>query len=313
MRVLVTGATGFIGSRVSRILAAEGHVVCGMTRSPEGAQRLLVDGIQPLVGDLREPSPRLAALLRAAAPDLVLHLAAEIATQRNEKRLWEVDVEGTRRLLAAFAEVPPARLIYAGTVVVGDAHGELLREDRPLVASTAYGRAKLEAERLCFDSGRALGMGVTSLRPSHVYGPGGWFAAIARDLRRGRFFLPGAGNNLWDLVHVDDVAEAFAAAVRSPEAAAGQVFHVVDDEPMTMREFLDAAAHALGAKRPRSVPVWVAKIWAGRGPVAAAVRSARSSNAKIKERLGWRPRYPGARLALTEVARLLSGNGPPPA
>jgi nucleoside-diphosphate-sugar epimerase len=313
VRVFATGATGFIGTRVVEALVLEEHEVWGLTRNPEGVQRLRHLGADGVVGDLRDGSEHLAGVVRRLAPEVVLHLAAESATQRNPKRIWEVDVEGTRRLLAACAAAPPAHFVYAGTVVVGDPGGAVLREDAPLVATTAYGRAKVEAERLCFEEGRRMGAAVTSIRPSHVYGPGGWFADIVRDLARGRFFVPGRGDNLWDLVHVDDVARAFAAAVAAREAGAGQVFHVVDDEPTTLRAFIDAAADALRVARPRSVPVWLARLVAGRGPVAAAVRSARSSSEKISRVLGWRPRYPSARAALPAVVSQIMGHSEPAA
>lgn len=311
MRVLVTGATGFLGHRLTERLVEAGCGVVGLTRSPEGAARLEALGAVGIVGDLREPAEQLAAHLRRAAPEVVVHLAAELATQRSARRLHEVDVVGTRHLVDACLEIRgrhgyPYRLLYAGTVVVGDPLGAVLSPTAPLVATTAYGRAKLEAEALCLSAARA-GIGVTVLRPSHIYGAGGWYGDVVRDLRRGRFFVPGHGDNLWDLVHVDDAVEAFLLAFHAGAATNGEIFHVVDDTPLTMREFFDATADALEVPRPSSVPVWLAKLVRGAGPVAAAVRSARSSNASLKRRLGWSPLWPDARLGLREaVATLLA-------
>jgi nucleoside-diphosphate-sugar epimerase len=305
MRVLVTGATGFIGRRVAARLLLSGHTVTGTTRSPEGAKALEALGITAAVGDLLDPIEHWTPILRAASPDVVVHLAAEIATQRRARLLWDVDVEGTRRLVAACLDARgrwgfPQRFVLAGTVVVGDPKGAVLTESEALVPTTAYGRAKLEAERIVREASEG-GLAPTIVRPSHVYGAGGWFANIVRDMRRGRFFVPGDGSNQWDLVHVDDVASAFLHVVDAGDATAARVYHVVDDTPISMRAFFDATAEALGVSRPRSVPRWLARLVAGAGPIAAAVRSARSSNARLRAETPWRPVWPDARLALSSV------------
>jgi nucleoside-diphosphate-sugar epimerase len=157
--------------------------------------------------------------------------------------------------------------------------------------STPYGRSKQEGERLVLDSG----LPAVVVRPSHVYGPGGWYAKelVARLRQPGRFALIGRGENLWDVVHVDDVAGALALAAE--HAPNGSIYHVVDDEPVTYREFMAMTAQTLGAGAPRSIPPALARLVAGRNAVDAVVRSARSSNAKIKRELGWQPRFPTIR------------------
>jgi nucleoside-diphosphate-sugar epimerase len=152
-----------------------------------------------------------------------------------------------------------------------------------------------------------LGSGLPAvvIRPSHVYGPGGWYAneLIPRLRQPGRFAVIGRGENLWDVVHVDDVAAALVLAVES--APAGSLYHVVDDEPLTVYEFMAMTAEALGVGAPRRVPAALARVMAGGNAVDAVVRSARSSNAKIKRELGWRARFPRAREGIADaVARL---------
>jgi nucleoside-diphosphate-sugar epimerase len=96
----------------------------------------------------------------------VIHLAAEIASQRDASKIAEVNVEGTRRLLAACAGRGRPRFIFASTVVTGDEGGAELEEGSPLVVETPYGRSKQEGERLVRDSGLDSGI----IRPGHVYG-----------------------------------------------------------------------------------------------------------------------------------------------
>ena len=103
----------------------------------------------------------------------------------------------------------------------------------------------------------------------------------------------GRGDNLWDVVHVDDVARALVDALE--RAPAGEVYHAADDEPITYYDFMALSAQALGVGRPRRIPAWVARLAAGSNAVTAVVRSARTSNAKLKRELGWAPRYPSAR------------------
>jgi nucleoside-diphosphate-sugar epimerase len=302
MRTLVTGASGFIGGVVCRRLLEREHEVVALVRragsEPGGTRGVLAD-----MGD----APALEEALSLARPDCVIHLAAEIASQRDERKVRDVNVEGTRRLLQACAAVGGAdprdgpRIVFCSSVVTGDADGALLTEDEPLPVQTPYGRSKQEGERLVAESG----LPAVIVRPSHVYGPGGWYAEeIVHRLRQpGRFALIGAGANLWDVVHVDDVAGSLLLAAEGADA--GSVYHVVDDEPITYHQFMAVTAQALGVGPPRRIPAAIARLAAGSNAVDAVVRSARSSNAKIKRELGWRPSFPTAREGVADaVSRL---------
>jgi nucleoside-diphosphate-sugar epimerase len=302
MRILVTGASGFIGAVLCSQLLERGHEVGALVRRPGSAPT----GTRGLTGDLGD-APGLTRILTAERPDCVIHLAAEIASQRSERKIREVNVQGTARLLDACLAVagptPAAgpRLVFSSTVVTGDARGALLTEDAPLPVQTPYGRSKQEGERLVLESG----LPAVVIRPSHVYGPGGWYAneLVARLRQPGRLAVIGRGKNLWDVVHVGDVAGALALA--SEQASAGSIYHVVDDAPITFYDFMALTAQALGVGPPRRVPAPLARLIAGQNAVAAVVRSARSSNAKIRRELGWLPRFPTAREGIPEtLARL---------
>jgi nucleoside-diphosphate-sugar epimerase len=302
MRILVTGASGFIGHVLCAQLLTRGHQVGALVRRP-GSQP---PGANPLIGDL-DDAARLSHTLTTQRPDCVIHLAAEIASQRNKRKVHAVNVEGTERLIEACRalasiEGTGPRLVFASTVVTGDAHGALLDEDTPLPVKTPYGRSKQEGERLVLDSG----LSAVVIRPSHVYGPGGWYAneLIARLRQPGRLAVIGRGQNLWDVVHVHDVATALTLAAE--HAPAGQIYHVADDQPIAFYDFMALTATALGVGAPRRIPAALARVVAGRNAVAAAVRSARSSNAKIKRELGWQPRFPTARDGIADTVAQLS-------
>jgi nucleoside-diphosphate-sugar epimerase len=305
MRVLVTGASGFIGGILCGELLKQGHEVSALVRR-SGSEP---PGTRALAGDLGDGA-RLRELLGEEGPDCVVHLAAEIASQRSESKILEVNVQGTQRLLdacLALAGPNPAegpRIVFSSSVVTGDAHGALLTEQTALPVSTPYGRSKQEGERLILSSG----LPATIVRPSHVYGPGGWYAGelIPRLRQPGRFAVIGSGENLWDVVHVDDVVSALALAVEA--APTKSIFHVADDEPISFYSFMSATAEALGVGPPRRIPAALARLVAGSGAVAAVTRSARSSNAKIKAELGWEPHFPRAREGIADaVSRLRAG------
>lgn len=291
MRILVTGASGFIGGVLCRRLVEEGHEVAGLVRrvGTEPPRTVAVRG------DLSDAAS-LRAALRDSAPDCVVHLAAQIASQRNGSRVMAVNVGGTESLVDACLQLageagPGPRLVFASTVVTGEARGALLKEDEPLPVATPYGRSKQEGERIVLSSG----LPAVVVRPCHVYGPGGWYAQeiVPRLRQPGRFAVVGDGANMWDVVHVEDVAAALSLACT--KAPAGETYHVADDDPLTYGEFMSLTAQALGVGAPRRIPVFVARLVAGRNAVDAVTRSARTSNEKIKRELGWSPRYASAR------------------
>ncbi|MGZ5337600.1 MAG: NAD-dependent epimerase/dehydratase family protein [Solirubrobacterales bacterium] len=297
MRALVTGASGFLGGVVCDALSAANHGSIAMVRRSGSAPPGTLE-VQADLSDTR----KLARVLEDQRPDAVIHLAAEIASQRSEAKIQEVNVEGTRRLLDACRAVGNPRFLFASTVVTGDAKGELLTEDTNLPVETAYGRSKQEGERLVRDSG----LDTVIIRPSHVYGPGGWYESefVNRLRQPGRFAVIGSGKNLWDVVRVEDVAAAFVEAME--KAPGGSLYHVADDEPITFYDFVATTAAALGVGKPRRVPAFIARLAAGADPVKAVTRSARSSNEKIKRELGWAPRFPSAAEGVPDAVAALS-------
>jgi nucleoside-diphosphate-sugar epimerase len=305
MRILVTGASGFIGSVLCPQLRERGHELSALVRRAGSEPQ----DTRPLAGDLSD-GQALARLLESARPDCVIHLAAEIASQRDARKIEEVNVNGTQRLVDACKALAGAdlaagpRIVFASTVVTGDAHGALLTEDAPLPVETPYGRSKQEGERIILGSG----LPAVVVRPSHVYGAGGWYAheLVPRLRQTGRFAVIGRGTNLWDVVRVEDVVSALVlAAERAP---AGATYHVADDTPITFYDFMALSAEALGVGPPRRIPAALARVVAGGNAVAAVVRSARSSNAKLKRELDWQPQFASAREGVPQaIAQLQAG------
>ncbi len=298
MRVFLTGGSGFIGNRLVRALTGAGHQVVCLSRSGQTSAALHEAGAEVLSGDLLA-SDTVAGCVREARPTHVAHLAAEIATQRSQHRIESLNVQGTETLVEACRGLDLEGFLFLSTVVRGEAKGETFDEEDVIPATTAYGRSKQAGDSIVMHAHREWGLPAVILRPSHVYGAGGWLAEIVHSRS---FRIPGKGDNLWDVVHVDDVVSACALLLE--KSPAGEIYHVVDDTPITMNEFFEHVARALGRKPYGHVPVWMAKIIKGSGPVASAVRSARSTNNRLKA-LGWTPRHPSCAEALPDVLREL--------
>src|SRR3954462_10933051 len=295
MRVLVTGASGFVGHATAKELPEGGHDVIALVRRP-GSEPPGTSAVQGDIAATNESA--LNDAVAEARPEAIIHLAAEIASQRDQRKVLATNVDGTRRVAAAAkASGTDPKLVFCSTVVTGDAHGELLEPGKPLPVTTPYGRSKQEGEHVVSHSGLPHAI----VRRSHVYGPGGWYEEefVNRLRQPGRFAVIGRGDNWWDVVRVEDVASALvAAAERGPD---GAVYHAVDDEPITFYDFVALTAKELGVGPPRRIPAALARVAAGRHAVTAVTRSARSSNARLKEELGWQPRFPTAKQGVPDA------------
>lgn len=202
--------------------------------------------------------------------------------------------EGTRNLVDA-ARAGGARRIVCQSVAFAYAPGarpEVKDEDDPLAvdAPAPFGHAVrviVGMERMVLDTDGLEGV---VLRYGWFYGPGTFYAndgSMAADVRRRRFPVIGPGTGLFSFIHADDAADATLVAV---ERGAPGVYNVVDDEPAPMRDWLPAYAAVLDAPRPLRIPVWVARLLAGRMAAAVNVQPG-ASNAKARRELGWQPRW----------------------
>src|SRR5437763_12752884 len=254
MRVLVTGASGFVGRATCKDLGERGHDVVARVRRP-GSEPPGTTAVQGDIAATNEAA--LNEAVREAQPEAIIHLAAEIASQRNQRKILATNVDGTRRLVAAAKGTgTEPGLVFCSTVVTGEAHGELLEPGKPLPVETPYGRSKQEGEKVIAGSGLPHAI----VRPSHVYGPGGGYEEefVKRLRQPGRFAVIGRGDNWWDVVRVEDVSSALvAAAERAPD---GAIYHAVDDQPIRYYDFIALTAKALGVGPPRRIPARLARI-----------------------------------------------------
>lgn len=259
MKLLVTGVTGFIGSRLALHLKSLGADVTatGQCNSPIEDKRLAElknAGVRTETGPLQ--NAELARRL-TAGQDIVIHLAAaQHEANVPDSYFREVNVEGTRTLLEASRAAGVKRFIYGSSIgVYGAAADGVLNEDSPPQPQNAYGRSKLEAEGVVKECAGELETCI--VRISEVYGPGDMrLLKLFRAIDKGRFMMIGAGTNRRQTIHVRDLIEGLLAAAAHP-AAAGEIFVLAGQEVVTTRGLVEKVSAALGRRPPsRHLPLW---------------------------------------------------------
>jgi nucleoside-diphosphate-sugar epimerase len=308
-RVLVTGASGFLGSALVRALLARGDEVHALVRSDEAARRVGSLGATVVRGDVLEPDS-LASLPEGL--DVAVHLAATpILRAGTPPRRSPFDlvrrsrVEGTRNLVRALERRGPPRILLSASAAAYPPGPERHAEESPLWTDNAYGAFIPEweaaAESDAFPSVR--------LRISPIYGPtteGGLGAVFLPALRAGKGpKVIGDPPDPGSYLHLEDAISAIAACASTCRET--DVLNLADDAPVTPMEFARAAATAFGAKAPGKVPALVVRLVVGKDLLELIRTPPAVDGARLRNRLGWAPRYPdviaGWKAIVTAVGR----------
>ncbi|MFX1555499.1 MAG: NAD-dependent epimerase/dehydratase family protein, partial [Promethearchaeota archaeon] len=140
--------------------------------------------------------------------------------------------------------------------------------------------------------------------PGQIYGPGGFFQLMYEWMKRGKYRVVGSGKNYIPRIHVDDCAEAYVQVLK--KMPLGERFIIADDEPCTVREFADFMADCMVVQRPKSVPRFIARIVLGKTMYETVTMNCRVSNARAKNQLNWKLKYPTYREGLPPTIKELS-------
>ena len=310
--LLVTGATGLLGSHLVERLVERGEPVRALVRANSDSRALKDLPVEIVTGDLLD----VPSLERAVAGvDVVYHCAARLGDWGPWSVFESGTVQTTRNLVEVCLRGNISRFLHISSVAVygrprRHADGSPLDERDPPGQNFRwwdyYGRAKLAAEQEV----RKLGTAATIVRPTWIYGPRDRviLPRMIHALRHGRVALVGSGENRLNMVHARDVADGAIAAACVP-AAAGELFNLASTGEMTQRQFFDFLAEALDLPRvKRHVPFRVADTFAflleaaGRGTgrkqapaitrsgISLLSRSTMLSSEKAHRTLGWQPR-----------------------
>ena len=299
MKVFVAGASGVIGRRLVPMLVERGHEVTGMTRSAEKAEQLRALGATPAIRDVFD-AEGVQTEIAAAAPEVLVHELTDLPPGLDPRKAAEqlagndrIREEGTRNLVEAALAAGVRRVVAQSIAFVYEMNGGLKNEDDRLFddAPFPWDRGVRAVHSLEDAVTKTPGLEGVVLRYGFFYGPGSSYAPdgyVAREVGRRRFPIVGRGSGVFSFIHVDDAASATVAAV---EGGRPGIYNVVDDEPAPLREWLPAYAGALGAKKPRRVPKFIARWVAGAYTTRLATELRGASNARAKSELGWKPRY----------------------
>ncbi len=274
-RILITGASGFIGSHLVERLLAEGYPLLLLAHRHPPSRR---EGVETVQGDLSDKTTIKKAV---SSCDTVFHLAGKVHEtdewEENDETYRTINVLGTRHLLDAAVSNGVRRFVFFSSIkAMGEGTDGCLDETSPSAPSTAYGRSKLEAEEAVFDYGRRFGLHVVCLRLPLVYGVGnkGNLTRMIQAIDRG-FFPPLKIGNRRSMVHVSNVVEAALLVARSPQAN-GKCYIVSDGVAYSTTEIYGMIREALGKNIPRwHVPLPVLKIFGRIGDGIGWIRGRR--------------------------------------
>jgi nucleoside-diphosphate-sugar epimerase len=302
MRIFVAGGTGAVGKQLVPLLVEGGHEVIALARDSGRGRAVEALGAQPAVADALDRD-ELKAAVRRAEPEVVVHQLTALAGVSGSFRRVDAELALTNRFRTEVTEtlLAAARLVRARRFVAQSfcgwpfarEGGPIKTEEDPLDASPPTGfRETLAAIRILEDAvRRETDVEALALRYGIFYGPGTGIAedgAIAELVRKRRIPVVGEGTGIWSFIQIQDVARATAAALSRGTPG---IYNVVDDEPAPVATWLPQLADALGAKPPRRMPVWLARLVIGDGGVSMMTRVRGGSNAKAKRELGWQPIY----------------------
>ncbi|WP_158055926.1 NAD-dependent epimerase/dehydratase family protein [Halorussus halophilus] len=314
MNVFIAGSTGVLGHRLVAKFTDSGHDVVGLTRDESGDQLVEARGGDPVRGDIFDRESLVSA---AEGADVVVHAATAIPTkEKPTAEDWKLNDrvrrEGAENLSAAAAEVGAQRYLQQSiSWVARQPDGETFDESAtPHPDRTT--ESALDAEQIAKEAGNEHGFETVVLRCGWFYAPD---AAHTKTIGEGLLAkeLPIVGTGLLgrndaelSILHVEDAARAFVAAA---EGDATGLYHVVDDEPVTVANLFSEFADKLGAPEPRRVPGWLAKYLTGEHTVRLLTSPAPTSAEKFKRDFDWQPKYPTYREGVEAVVEQWNAEG----
>jgi nucleoside-diphosphate-sugar epimerase len=324
-RVLVTGATGFLGRRLANRLVGDGYEVRALARKSSDTNALRALKVEIALGDLGDASSVSAAI---DGVDVVVHAAA--GTSGTAKDSDTATIQGTKNVLAGCKQHQVSKLIYISSCnvyeVAGYVEGQLVTEEAQLerfpLRRGHYTVAKLHAEALVTAAMSESRMSTVVLRPGTLYGPGAevYTRMMGISFARRIFVVFGNGKSELPLAHVDNVVDAIVGCMRN-SAVDNQVFSVVDQDMVTKRMYMERVVKRL---YPRATVIYCplvllhTLIWLQELPFAilrkpaplsmyrllSSQKSVRYSTRKLQAAIGWCPR-----IRFEEAAELMLQHG----
>ena len=288
--VLVTGATGFIGSRLVNELINKGYEVTSLIR--KGKQGNLKS--KTVYGDLTDDTIDFEGMKF----DCVFHLASHTPLEKNRKKLEKVNLEGTKKLFNEIKSITKSIIYISGLGVYGEVENKIIDETQKYNPNTNFVKIRIDAEKYLKDNSKKLGINFAVILFGDVYGPEGWFyEMLIKRLKKNTFRMPKGGDYFKGFVHVDDAVGSMIAVLE--HESFDESFIVSDSMPITFKEFSNFTAEQIHAKHPGSVPGFLAKAVLGGDLIKLLTTSIKVSNKKISKIYQFK--YPNCKEGIKQV------------
>ncbi|WP_435156870.1 NAD-dependent epimerase/dehydratase family protein [Haladaptatus sp. DFWS20] len=312
MRVFIAGATGVIGRRLVERLTDRGHEVIGVVRDDDGAALVETRGGTARYGDVLDPDTLIPAM--AGADAVVATQTALPVKDKPTDDDWalndRVRVEGTRNLVAAADGVE--RFLFPSIVWVARQPDGSVFDERADRYPDRATQSAADVEDIVQDAASKRGFDATILRLGFLYAPdAGHTHQMGKQLLSGD--LPVVGGGLFgrrdaelSLLHADDAAQALVEAI---DADATGLYHVVDDEPVTVADFFSAFANRLEAPEPSRIPGWIARFFVGKEQVNVLTKPFPTDADRFRRDVEWEPTYSTYREGLAQIVEQWEKDG----
>jgi nucleoside-diphosphate-sugar epimerase len=272
LKILITGASGFIGSRLATKLTEKGHSVIGLVHNNK-IKNPVIETISADLTDVNFTIPN-------EKFDVVFHLAAATPMEKNKKTIKKVNFDGTVNLFSQIKDKTNFLVYISGLGVFGDPGDTVIDENTPMNPHTDYTKIRLEAQQYLETKCKNNSIYLLVVYLGEVYGNGGWFTSqIVNRLKKGSFRMPKSGEYYRCLVHVDDVVDSLIALAENK--VHDESFIITDSNPVLFKDFINFTSDKLGVKHPGSIPTFLANTVLGGDFVKLLTTSIKTSNKKI--------------------------------
>ncbi len=272
MEILVTGASGFIGSRLVDNLVEKGHhVIALVNQNSCNNKSAYIIQIDLTKAELEIPDKKF---------DVVFHLAALTPIEKNLNHVKDVCFQGTKNLFECVKDKTDFFVYVSGLGVFGDPNGQIVNEESKINPHTKYVQIRVDAQKFLQDSCEKNSIPLTTVYFGEVYGNGGWFESqIISRLKKGSFKMPKSGKYYRSVVHVDDAVQALMTILE--KEFKNESLIVTDSEPVLFKDLINYTCDLLGLKHPGNIPTFLAKAVLGGDFVKLFITSIRTSNSKL--------------------------------
>ena len=295
--VLVTGATGFIGSRLVEELINKGYDVTSLIR--KGKEGNLKSKI--IYGDLTDEKIDFKNL----EFDCIFHLASHTPLEKNKKILEKVNFDGTKNLFDEIKSKTKSIIYISGLGVYGETGDVIVDENQKYNPNTDFVKIRLDTEKYLKENSDKHKIDFAVVHFGDVYGPDGWFyEMLIKRLKKNTFRMPKGGKYYKGFVHVDDAVGSMIAVLENKRF--NESFIVADSNPVTFKEFANFTADQINAKHPGSVPMFLAKAILGGDLIKLLTTSMKVSNKKISEIYEFK--YPNYKEGIKQIISKLNEN-----